>query len=96
MDRLLSRSQFLLAPYSPLRAAQGSFASRMSHSCTPNCAAVVVSVDGRLTIAIYTKRDIAPGALLAVSAAASRPTCASWRDSADDPRHVRFPRQARS
>lgn len=33
----------------------------MSHSCTPNCAAVVVSVNGRLTIAMYTKRRIEAG-----------------------------------
>ncbi|KXZ45516.1 hypothetical protein GPECTOR_53g102 [Gonium pectorale] len=42
-------------------AFMASFASRMSHSCTPNCAAVVVSVNGRLTIAMYTKRRIEPG-----------------------------------
>ncbi|KAG2481828.1 hypothetical protein HYH03_019206, partial [Edaphochlamys debaryana] len=39
-------------------AFMASFASRMSHSCTPNCAATVVSVAGRLTIAMYTKRPI--------------------------------------
>ncbi|GFR46120.1 hypothetical protein Agub_g7609 [Astrephomene gubernaculifera] len=42
-------------------AFMASFASRMSHSCTPNCAAVVVSVNGRLTIAMYAKRKIEPG-----------------------------------
>ncbi|GIL69137.1 hypothetical protein Vretifemale_124 [Volvox reticuliferus] len=42
-------------------AFMASFASRMSHSCTPNCAAVVVSVNGRLTIAMYAKRRIEPG-----------------------------------
>lgn len=33
-------------------------ASRMSHSCNPNCQAVVVSCKGRLTIAVYTTRRI--------------------------------------
>jgi hypothetical protein len=37
---------------------QGTFASRMSHSCTPNCQAVVVSAGGRLTIAMHALRDI--------------------------------------
>lgn len=40
---------------------QASFASRMSHSCTPNCQALVVTVGGRLTIAMYSVRDIMPG-----------------------------------
>lgn len=33
----------------------------MSHSCTPNCQAVVMSCGGKLTIAVYTLRGIAPG-----------------------------------
>lgn len=41
--------------------AQGAFASRMSHSCTPNCQAVVMSCGGRLTIAVYTLRHVHPG-----------------------------------
>lgn len=47
----------------PIRAPcrQASFASRMSHSCTPNCQAGVVSSNGKLTIAMYTKRAIVPG-----------------------------------
>ena len=40
---------------------QGAFASRMSHSCTPNCQAVVMSCGGRLTIAVYTLRQVHPG-----------------------------------
>ncbi len=40
---------------------QGAFASRMSHSCTPNCQAVVMSCGGRLTIAVYTLRYVHPG-----------------------------------
>ena len=40
---------------------QGAFASRMSHSCTPNCQAVVMSCGGRLTIAVYTLRHVHPG-----------------------------------
>ena len=42
----------------PLGVAQGAFASRMSHSCTPNCQAVVMASRGRLTIAVYTLRHI--------------------------------------
>ena len=42
-------------------APAGSFASRLCHSCTPNCQAVVMSAGGRLTIAVYTLRWIAPG-----------------------------------
>jgi len=33
----------------------------MSHSCTPNCQAVVMACDGRLTIAVYTLRHVAAG-----------------------------------
>lgn len=42
-------------------AAKGTFASRMSHSCDPNCQVAVLSVDGRLTIAMYTTRKIHKG-----------------------------------
>ena len=42
-------------------APAGSFASRLSHSCQPNCQAVVMSAGGRLTIAVYTLRWIAQG-----------------------------------
>jgi SET domain-containing protein len=42
-------------------ASQGAFASRMSHSCTPNCQAVVMACGGRLTIAVYTLRHVHPG-----------------------------------
>jgi len=44
-----------------LSSPQGAFASRMSHSCTPNCQAVVMACDGRLTIALYTLRHVAEG-----------------------------------
>lgn len=40
---------------------QGAFASRMSHSCTPNCQAVVMACAGRLTIAVYTLRYVQAG-----------------------------------
>lgn len=40
---------------------QGTIASRMSHSCTPNCQATVMACDGRLTIAMHTLRQIAEG-----------------------------------
>ena len=42
-------------------SVQGAFASRMSHSCTPNCQAVVMACGGRLTIALYTLRHVHPG-----------------------------------
>lgn len=42
-------------------AAKGAFASRMSHSCTPNCQAVVMACGGRLTIALYTLRHVYEG-----------------------------------
>ena len=42
-------------------AAKGAFASRMSHSCTPNCQAVVMACGGRLTIALYTIRHVQEG-----------------------------------
>ena len=38
---------------------QGALASRMSHSCNPNCQAVVMACQGRLTIAVYSLRHIA-------------------------------------
>ena len=51
------------ASYQPFtfRAMQGAFASRMSHSCTPNCQAVVMACNGRLTIAVYTLRYVQAG-----------------------------------
>ena len=42
-------------------ASKGAFASRMSHSCTPNCQAVVMACGGRLTIALYTLRHVYEG-----------------------------------
>ena len=41
--------------------ARGNFASRLSHSCNPNCATVVVACDGRYTICVYTLRRIEYG-----------------------------------
>ena len=41
---------------------QGAFASRMSHSCTPNCQAIIMACGGRLTIALYTLRHVHEGA----------------------------------
>mmetsp|Transcript_11397 Transcript_11397/g.31701 ORF Transcript_11397/g.31701 Transcript_11397/m.31701 type:complete len:1269 (-) Transcript_11397:54-3860(-) len=42
-------------------AYKGAVASRFSHSCVPNCEANVISSNGKLSIAIYTARDIAYG-----------------------------------
>lgn len=42
-------------------AAKGAVASRMSHSCTPNCQAIVMACNGRLTIALYTLRTVHEG-----------------------------------
>lgn len=42
-------------------AAKGAIASRMSHSCTPNCQAIVMASGGRLTIALYTLRAVHEG-----------------------------------
>lgn len=41
--------------------SQASFCSRMSHSCQPNCQAVVMAAAGRLTVAMYTTRHIQEG-----------------------------------
>jgi hypothetical protein len=52
----------LLTPAAvPPWVLQGAFASRMSHSCTPNCQAVVMACGGRLTIAVYTLRHVSAG-----------------------------------
>ena len=40
---------------------QGACVSRMSHSCSPNCQAVVMAAGGRLTIAVYTLRAVRAG-----------------------------------
>ena len=42
-------------------AHEGAVASRISHSCDPNCEANILSSNGRLSIAIYTARDISCG-----------------------------------
>ena len=40
---------------------KGNFASRLSHSCKPNCVTTVMSTNGRLTVGMYALRDIYPG-----------------------------------
>jgi len=40
---------------------KGNFASRLCHSCDPNCCTVVMAVDGKFVIAVYALRDIAYG-----------------------------------
>lgn len=42
-------------------ASKGTFAGRMSHSCDPNCQLTVIAVNGRLTIAMYTTKEIHQG-----------------------------------
>eukprot|EP00924_Labyrinthula_sp_SR-Ha-C_P016133 snap_masked-scaffold_4-processed-gene-20.15-mRNA-1 protein AED:0.44 eAED:0.45 QI:0/-1/0/1/-1/1/1/0/957 len=37
---------------------KGNFGSRLSHSCQPNCATIVLSVGGKYVIALYTIKSI--------------------------------------
>ena len=38
-----------------------NFASRMSHSCNPNCATVCIAINNRYMVAMYSIRQINPG-----------------------------------
>mmetsp|Transcript_22475 Transcript_22475/g.39821 ORF Transcript_22475/g.39821 Transcript_22475/m.39821 type:complete len:1562 (+) Transcript_22475:97-4782(+) len=40
---------------------RGNFASRLSHSCDPNCVTVVMIKDGKYVVTVYTLRDVAFG-----------------------------------
>lgn len=40
---------------------KANFASRLCHSCTPNCATKVTAVDGHYMIGLYAIKDIQPG-----------------------------------
>ena len=40
---------------------KGSFASRLSHSCEPNCQTVTFAKDGKLALGMFTTHDIAYG-----------------------------------
>lgn len=40
---------------------KANFASRLCHSCTPNCATKVTCVDGQYMIGLYAIEDIKPG-----------------------------------
>ena len=60
-------------------APAGSFASRLSHSCHPNCQAVVMAASGRLTIAVYTLRWIAPGEELTFDYSSTTESDAEYR-----------------
>eukprot|EP00850_Spirogloea_muscicola_P023604 SM000371S13656 [mRNA] locus=s371:52674:63220:- [translate_table: standard] len=40
---------------------RANFASRLCHSCRPNCEAKVTAVDGKYMIGVYTLRQILPG-----------------------------------
>ena len=40
---------------------KGSFASRLSHSCEPNCQTVTFAKDGRLALGMFTTHDVAYG-----------------------------------
>ncbi|CAK9112670.1 Histone-lysine N-methyltransferase ATXR3 (Protein SET DOMAIN GROUP 2) (Trithorax-related protein 3) (TRX-related protein 3) [Durusdinium trenchii] len=50
---------FDLAYIDPI--VRGNFASRLSHSCEPNCATVVMVVDGKYVVCVYTLREISFG-----------------------------------
>ncbi|XXQ34330.1 Bromodomain containing protein [Plasmodiophora brassicae] len=39
---------------------KGNYASRLSHSCSPNCTSVCVAANGRFAIIVIALRDIAP------------------------------------
>lgn len=41
--------------------SKGSYCSRFSHSCNPNCSTVVMVADGRYSIGMYALRDITYG-----------------------------------
>jgi len=45
--------------------AKGNFASRLSHSCEPNCANLVMVVNGKYVVSLHTLRDIQYGEELA-------------------------------
>ena len=44
----------------------------MSHSCTPNCQAIIMACGGRLTIALYTLRHVHEGGWVRAGAASKR------------------------
>ena len=58
---------------------KANFASRMSHSCTPNVTTEVARKDGRLTVALHTVRHVAFGEELCIDYNAAT-------DSADEMR----------
>ena len=39
-------------------AQRGTWTARLAHSCSPSCKAVTLVADGRLTLGIYTVRDV--------------------------------------
>ena len=43
-----------------------NFASRLSHSCTPNCQTMCIAVNGRYMIAMHTVRDVHQGEELTI------------------------------
>ena len=49
---------------------RGNFVSRLSHSCAPNCRSVMVSVAGRLTVGVWTTRQVGVGEELCIDFAA--------------------------
>lgn len=54
-----SNPQFRAQP--PQAAHRGNLASRISHSCTPNCTNLSLAVGGRLTNAMFSTRPVAQG-----------------------------------
>lgn len=70
----------------------GNFASRLSHSCSPNCASRVAVVNGKFAIQMRTIKDVIPGEEL-VSREIIRLLNAHETNSLVDPRLSREHRQ---
>jgi hypothetical protein len=60
---------------------KGAIASRMSHSCEPNCKAVVMAKNGRLSISLYTARKIAYGEELTFDYSCITESYSEYRDA---------------
>jgi hypothetical protein len=56
-------------------ASKGNFSARLSHSCDPNCRTVPMAAGGRLTIGVWTTREVAPGEELTLDFACETGAC---------------------